>query len=232
MYQRILIKISGEALAGKQGTGLDPVMISQFVEEIKLIYKKNIQIGLVIGGGNFWRGRTALSMDSVKADQMGMLATVMNSICVQDALIQSGMDALVLTAHNMLPFAEQYTKEKALNALGENKIVIFAGGTGNPFFSTDTGAVLRSLEIGAEIVLFAKNIDGVYDSDPRTNPNAEKFNKITFREVLDRNLQVMDLTAATLCMGNNLPLLVFGLNEKGNILKAVSGEQIGTLVHI
>lgn len=231
MYKRVLIKISGEALAGEKRFGFDEDVLSQLVNQIKSIHDKQIQIALVIGGGNFWRGREGGAMDSVKADQMGMLATVMNGICVCDALKRANIPATVLTPYNMLPFAEHYSKEKAVEALTQGTVVIFSGGTGNPFFSTDTAATLRGLEIEADILLFAKNVDGVYDCDPKTNPEAKKYEKLSFKQVIEKDLKVMDLTAAAMCLSNALPLLVFAM-EGDNIQKAVAGEKVGTLVYI
>ena len=231
-YKRILLKVSGEALAGDAHRGLDFGVINSVCEVIRQCRALGVQIGLVIGGGNFWRGVKdgADKMQRSHGDAMGMLATVMNSIAVADALEKHGMDARVLTAVEMNKFAEYFTRDTADRYLNEGKVVIFAGGTGNPYFSTDTAAVLRAAEIGADVILLAKNIDGVYDSDPATNADAVKFDAITYDEVLARHLAVMDTTATSLSMDNHIPVQVFALKDPQNILRVVMGEPIGTIV--
>ncbi|HIV85583.1 MAG TPA: UMP kinase [Candidatus Monoglobus merdigallinarum] len=229
-YKRIMIKLSGEALAGSGGFGLDHEKINSIAAEIKRCYDMGTEIGIVIGGGNFWRGRDGEGMDRSRADHMGMLATVINCLAMLDALERLGVEARVQTAIEMRQIAEPYIRLRAGRHLSKGRVVIFGCGTGNPFFSTDTAAALRAAEIGAEVILLAKKIDGVYDSDPKVNPNAKKFDKLTFMDVLNKGLGVMDTTAATLCMDNNIPLLVFGLDEPENIVKVLCGENIGTVV--
>lgn len=229
-YKRVMIKISGEALAGEQGFGLNHEKISTIAAEIKKCYDLGTQISIVIGGGNFWRGRDGESMERSRADHMGMLATVINCLAMLDALESLGVEARVQTAIEMRQIAEPYIRLRAERHLEKGRVVIFGCGTGNPFFSTDTAAALRAAEIGAEVILLAKKIDGVYDSDPNINKNAKKFDELTFMDVLNKGLGVMDTTAATLCMDNNIPLLVFGLDEPENIVKVLCGEKIGTIV--
>ncbi|MEE1047282.1 MAG: UMP kinase [Clostridia bacterium] len=229
-YQRIMLKISGEALAGEKGFGLDQTTIDAIALKVKECYDMGVQIAIVVGGGNFWRGRTGEGMDRSRADHMGMLATVINSLALLDALEQCGVEGRVQTAIEMRQIAEPYIRLKAGSHLKKGRVVIFACGTGNPFFSTDTAAALRAAEIGAEVILLAKKVDGVYDSDPNINPDAVKFDNLTFMEVLNRKLGVMDSTATSLCMDNDIPIVVFGLDDPENIKRAVMGEEIGTYV--
>ncbi len=231
-YKRAIIKISGEALSGDKGFGLDEPTIKQVVEQIKKVRQEGIDVGLVIGGGNFWRGKQHDStMDRSAADHMGMLATIMNAIAMQDALEAAGISTRVQTALTITRIAEPYILRKALRHFEKGRVVIFAAGTGNPFFSTDTAASLRAAEIHADVLLLAKNIDGVYDSDPKKNPNAKKYDDITYKDVIAQGLQAMDTTAITLCMDNNIPIVAFGLSEKDGIFRAAKGEKIGTLIH-
>ena len=229
-YKRIMLKISGEALAGEKGFGIDGETVDAIAQKVKECYDMGVQIAIVVGGGNFWRGRSGEGMDRSRADHMGMLATVINSLAMLDALERLGVEGRVQTAIEMRQIAEPYIRLKAASHLKKGRVVIFACGTGNPFFSTDTAAALRAAEIDAEVILLAKKVDGVYDSDPNINPNAKKFDKLTFMEVLNRELGVMDSTATTLCMDNNIPLVVFGLDDPENIKRAVMGEEIGTSV--
>lgn len=229
-YKRIMLKISGEALAGEKGFGLDQATIDAIARKVKECYDMGVQIAIVVGGGNFWRGRTGEGMDRSRADHMGMLATVINSLAMLDALEHLGVEGRVQTAIEMRQIAEPYIRLKAASHLKKGRVVIFACGTGNPFFSTDTTAALRAAEIDAEVILLAKKVDGVYDSDPNINPNATKFKKLSYMEVLNRKLGVMDSTATSLCMDNNIPLVVFGLDDPENIKRAVVGEDIGTYV--
>ena len=231
-YKRAIIKISGEALSGSKGFGLDEPTIKVVVDQIKKVREQGIDVGLVIGGGNFWRGKQHdSSMDRSAADHMGMLATIMNAIAMQDALEAAGVSTRVQTALTITRIAEPYILRKALRHFEKGRVVIFAAGTGNPFFSTDTAASLRAAEIHADVLLLAKNIDGVYDSDPKKNPNAKKYDDITYKDVIAQGLQAMDTTAITLCMDNNIPIVAFGLSEKDSILRAARGEKIGTLIH-
>ena len=230
-YKRVLIKVSGEALAGAQGFGLDEDTLTAVAEVIKKCSDEGVQIAMVVGGGNFWRGRSGKNMDRTRADHMGMLATVINALAVQSALENHGVESRVKTAIEMRQIAEPYIRGKAESHLSKNKVVIFGCGIGNPFFSTDTTAALRAAEIGADIILLAKNVDGVYDCDPNVYPDAKKYDKITYSEVLSKRLGVMDSTATSLCMDNNIPIQVFGLDDPENIYKAVMGENIGTLVY-
>jgi len=225
-----MLKISGEALAGDKGFGLDQPTINAIAEKIKDCYSMGVEIAVVVGGGNFWRGRTGEGMDRSRADHMGMLATVINSLALLDALEQLDVPARVQTAIEMRQNAEPYIRLKAARHLEKGRVVIFACGTGNPFFSTDTTAALRAAEIDAEVILLAKKVDGVYDSDPNLNPEAKKFDTLSFIDVLNKGLGVMDSTATSLCMDNNIPILVFGLNDPENITRAVMGEDIGTVV--
>ena len=229
-YKRVMLKISGEALAGEKGFGLDQPTINAIAEKIKECYDMGVEIAIVVGGGNFWRGRTGEGMDRSRADHMGMLATVINSLALLDALEQLGVESRVQTAIEMRQIAEPYIRLKAARHLQKGRVVIFACGTGNPFFSTDTTAALRAAEIDAEVILLAKKVDGVYDSDPHINPNAKKFDSLSLIDVLNKQLGVMDSTATSLCMDNNIPILVFGLDDPENIKRAVMGERIGTLV--
>ncbi len=229
-YKRVMLKISGEALAGEKGFGLDQPTINAIAEKIKECYDMGVEIAIVVGGGNFWRGRTGEGMDRSRADHMGMLATVINSLALLDALEQLGVEGRVQTAIEMRQIAEPYIRLKAGRHLQKGRVVIFACGTGNPFFSTDTAAALRAAEIDAEVILLAKKVDGVYDSDPNLNPGAQKFDSLSFIDVLNRQLGVMDSTATSLCMDNDISILVFGLDDPENIKRAVMGEKIGTLV--
>lgn len=229
-YKRILLKLSGEALAGDSKKGIDPNVIGEICDEIKKVKQLGVEIAIVVGGGNFWRGRNGKEMERTTSDYMGMLATVMNGLALQDALEARGMYTRVQTAIEMSQIAEPYIKRKALKHLERGRIVIFSCGTGNPYFTTDTTAALRAAEIEADVILVAKTIDGVYSADPKVDPNAIKYDKITYLGILNKDLKVMDSTATSLCRDNNIPLLVFGINEPENILKAVMGEKIGTLV--
>ena len=230
VYKRVLLKISGEALAGSDKFGINEEMTRKVAREIKQIHDLGVEVAIVVGGGNFWRGRTSKDMDRATADYMGMLATVMNSLAVQESLLAIGVPAKVQTSIEMREVAEPYARRKALSHLEHGDVVIFGAGTGNPFFSTDTATALRAAEINADVILLAKNVDGVYDSDPDTNPDAVKFDELTFMEVIERDLKVMDLTAATLCKDNNIAIHVFALAEEGNVMKALTGEKIGTIV--
>ena len=229
-YKRVLLKLSGEALAGESGFGLDFNVAKRIALEIKELVDMGIQVGAVVGGGNIWRGRSGEGMDRTTADYMGMLATCINGLALQDSLEQVGVDTRVQTAIEMKAVAEPYIRRRAVRHLEKGRVVIFSAGTGNPYFSTDTTAALRAAEIEAEVILLAKKVDGVYDKDPHKYDDAKKYDKLTYLEILDQGLQVMDSTATTLCMDNNIPILVFGLDEPGNIRKAVNGENIGTLV--
>lgn len=230
-YKRVLLKLSGEALAGPKGFGLDTETISEISKTIKECVDMGVEICIVVGGGNFWRGRTGESMDRTRADHMGMLATVINSLAMQDALENVGIPTRVQTAIEMKQIAEPYIRGKAERHLEKGRVVIFGCGTGNPFFSTDTAAALRAVETGCEVILLAKKVDAVYDSDPNINPNAKKYDKLKFIDVLNQGLGVMDSTASTLCMDNNIPIRVFGLDNPDNIKKVLLGEEIGTLVY-
>ena len=229
-YKRVMIKLSGGALAGEQEFGIDPATVQQISESVKEVYVHGVEISVVVGGGNFWRGRQGFGMDKSTADYMGMLSTVLNALALQDALEQMGVPVRVQTAIEMKEIAEPYIKRKAMRHLEKRRVVIFAAGTGNPFFTTDTTAALRAAEIDADIILLAKNVDAVYDSDPAINPNAQKFDHLSYLDVINKGLKVMDSTAITLCMDNDIPILVFGLDNPDNILRAVNGEQIGTLI--
>lgn len=232
-YKRVILKLSGEALAGGKGYGIDPIVVDSIAREIKEIKATSLEIAIVVGGGNIWRGLagSAKGMDRATADYMGMLATVMNSLALQDALENCDVDTRVQTAIEMRQMAEPYIRRKAIRHLEKGRVVIFAAGTGNPYFSTDTTAALRAAEIEADVILMAKkNTDGVYDADPRYNPDAKKFKELDYIEVLQRGLGVMDSTATSLCMDNKIPIIVFSIDEPGNILKAALGHDIGTLV--
>ncbi|MEJ2199579.1 MAG: UMP kinase [Desulfuromonadaceae bacterium] len=232
VYRRILLKLSGEALAGKQGYGIDPEVIADIAEEIREVISLGAQVALVIGGGNIFRGVAAASrgMDRASADYMGMLATVMNSLAMQDALEKVGVTTRVQSAIEMQEVAEPYIRRRAVRHLEKGRVVIFGAGTGNPFFTTDTAASLRAMEIGADVILKATKVDGVYDSDPAKNKDAVKLPNLTYLDVLKHGLQVMDATAISLCMDNGLPIVVFDLTRRGNIKRVVLGEQIGTIV--
>lgn len=232
-FNRVILKLSGEALAGDQGYGIDPEFISQIAREIKhIVESTQVELAVVVGGGNIFRGISgaAKGMDRGTADYMGMLATVINSMALQDAIEHEGLDTRVLSAIEMRQIAEPYIRRRAIRHLEKGRVVIFASGTGNPFFSTDTTAALRAAEIGADAILKATNVDGIYDSDPIKNPDAVKLTELTYIEVLKRGLKIMDSTAISLCMDNKIPILVFGLRELGNIKRAILGDDIGTIV--
>lgn len=230
VYKRILLKISGEALAGSQKFGLDFDTVLTICESVKKCAEMGLEIGIVVGGGNFWRGRSSGKMDRTRADHMGMLATVINALAIGDGLEQLGVDVRVQTAISMQQVAEPYIRNKAVRHFEKGRVVVFGCGTGNPFFSTDTAAALRAAEIDADIIFKATNVDGVYDSDPKTNPDARKYDELTHMDVLAKELHVMDSTAASLCMDNKIPILVFNLNDPNNIVKAACGETVGTIV--
>ena len=229
-YKRVILKVSGEALAGPKKTGLDDETIGRITDQIKHAVDMGVQIAIVCGGGNFWRGRSGENMDRTRADHMGMLATTINALALQDSLEHRGVETRVQTAIEMRQFAELYIRNKAVRHLEKGRVVIFACGSGNPFFSTDTAAALRAAEIDADAILLAKNVDGVYDSDPNTNKDAVKFDELTYLDVISKGLKVMDSTASSLCMDNGIPLLVFGLDNPRNIIRVLNGEKIGTIV--
>ncbi|AEG60132.1 UMP kinase [Desulforamulus ruminis] len=231
-FRRVILKLSGEALAGSQGHGIDPEVVYSIAKQIKDVLDLRVQLAIVVGGGNIWRGISGSTkgMDRATADYMGMLATVINALALQDALENIDVDTRVQTAFEMRAVAETYIRRRAIRHMEKGRVVIFAAGTGNPYFSTDTTAALRAAEIEAEIILMAKQVDGIYEADPLKNPEAKKFDELTYIEVLNRGLQVMDSTAASLCMDNRIPLLVFDLNKEGNIKRAILGERIGTFV--
>ncbi len=232
-YNRVVLKLSGEALAGELGYGIDPIVIQSIAKQIKEIVELNVEVAVVVGGGNIWRGMagSAKGMDRATADYMGMLATVMNSLALQDSLEDIGIETRVQTSIEMRQVAEPYIRRKAIRHLEKKRVVIFAAGTGNPYFSTDTTAALRAAEIEAEVILMAKNkVDGVYSADPSTDETAKKYTEITYMDVLREGLAVMDSTASSLCMDNDIPLIVFSIMEEGNIKRAVLGEEIGTIV--
>ncbi|MCI7085417.1 MAG: UMP kinase [bacterium] len=230
-YKRILLKLSGEALAGKQKSGIDFDTVLEFCKPIKKCVESGIQVAIVVGGGNFWRGRSSGNMDRTRADHMGMLATTINALGVADALEQIGVDVRVQTAISMRQVAEPYIRGKAIRHLEKGRVVIFGCGTGNPYFSTDTAASLRAAEIEADIILKATMVDGVYDSDPKKNPDAVRYDSVSFHDVLNKDLAVMDSTAASLCKDNNIPIVVFSIEDPENIYRAAVGENIGTLVN-
>lgn len=230
VYKRILLKLSGEVLAGEKGTGIDFDKVTEVCESIKECVDMGVEVAIVVGGGNFWRGRSSGKMDRTRADHMGMLATTINSLALCDALEQLGVTARVQTAIEMRQIAEPYIRNKAIRHLEKGRVVIFGCGTGNPFFSTDTAAALRGAEIGVDVIFKATNVDGVYDSDPKVNPDAKKYDTLTHHEVLSKQLHVMDSTAASLCMDNHIDILVFNLNDPHNIVDAVCGKTIGTVV--
>lgn len=229
-YKRVIIKLSGEALAGEKGHGIDEKVLGNIVDQIIEVKKLGVDIGIIVGAGNFWRGRQGTEMDRTTADHMGMLATVINALAIQDALERKNVPTRVQTALTITRVAEPYILRKAMSHLHKGRIVIFACGTGNPYFTTDTAAALRSAEIGAEILLLAKNVDGIYDSDPKLNKNAKKLDIVSYKEYIEKGLKAMDTTAITICMENEIPVLAFGLFEKDALLRAVKGEQIGTLI--
>lgn len=231
-YKRVILKLSGEALAGNSGYGIDPRTLVSIAGQILEVVTRGVEVAIVVGGGNIWRGvaGSAQGMDRATADYMGMLATEINALALQDALEKQGLEIRVMTAIEMKEIAEPYIRRRAIRHLEKGRVVIFAAGTGNPYFSTDTAAALRSAEIEAEVILMAKKVDGVYDSDPLKNPDAKKYNYLQYIDVLNQGLGVMDSTAASLCMDNKIPIIVFNLMEDGNILRAVMGDNIGTYV--
>lgn len=229
-YKRVLIKLSGEALAGDDKFGVNPDVTLQTAKQIKEIREHGVDVAIVVGGGNFFRGRTGGNIDRATADYMGMLATVMNALALQDSLLSIGCEAKVMTAIEIRDMAEGYSRRKALDYLEEGKVVIFGGGTGSPFFSTDTTAALRAAEMNAEVILMAKAIDAVYSADPKLDPNAVRYDHLTYMDIVEKDLKVMDLTAATLCKDNSIKLYVFALAEEGGLMKVISGENRGTLV--
>ena len=230
IYKRVLLKLSGEVLAGSKSSGIDFDKVLEVCERVKTCVDMGVQVAIVVGGGNFWRGRSSGKMDRTRADHMGMLATSINSLALADALEQLGVTARVQTAIEMRQIAEPYIRSKAVRHLEKGRVVIFGCGTGNPFFSTDTAAALRAAEIGADVIFKATNVDGVYDSDPKLNPDAKKYDTLSHIEVLQQGLHVMDSTAASLCMDNGIEILVFNLDKPDNIVAAMVGEAIGTVV--
>ena len=233
IYKRVLLKLSGESLMGAQKYGLSTEVLNQYAEQIRTVAATGVQVGIVIGGGNIFRGLSGVSrgFDRVKGDQMGMLATVINSLALSSALVAQGVKAKVLTAIRMEPIGEFYNKWRAIELLEQGHVVIMSGGTGNPFFTTDTGSSLRGIEIEADVMLKGTRVDGIYTADPEKDPTATKFSDITYDEIYTRGLKVMDLTATTMCKENNLPIIVFDMDTNGNLKKVMSGENIGTLVH-
>ena len=229
-YKRVLIKISGEALAAENGFGIGAQSVDGVVDQIKKIRDMGVEVGIVVGGGNFWRGRQGTEMDRTTADHMGMLATVINALALQDALEQKGVQTRVQTALTISRVAEPYILRKAIRHFEKGRVVIFACGTGNPYFSTDTGAALRAAEIHADALLMAKNIDGIYDSDPKKNPAAIKFDHLTYMDYIQKGLTALDTTAVSLCMDNKITIIAFGLSEENSIIRVVSGEKIGTVI--
>ena len=229
-YKRILLKLSGESLAGTKGSGIDFDRVLEICEEIKEISEKGVEVAIVVGGGNFWRGRSNKQMDRCTSDYIGMLGTTMNALAIGDAFKQLGQPVRVQTGVEMRQIAEYYIKDRAIKHLTKNRVVVFGCGTGSPFFSTDTASALRAAEINAEAVLKATNVDGIYTKDPKKYEDAEKIDEITYLEVLNKKLNVMDTTATTLCMDNDIPIIVFNINEKGNLKKVLEGKKIGTIV--
>lgn len=230
-YKRVLLKLSGEALAGEAKTGLDINVLDNLCNQIKELVKLGVQVGIVVGGGNFWRGKYGSKMERTTSDYMGMLATAMNGLALQDTLESKGIYTRLQTAIEMREIAEPYIKRKALKHLEKGRVVIFGAGTGNPFFTTDTAAALRAAEIEAEVILVGKTIDGVYSEDPKINKDAIKYDEITYLDILNKNLKVMDSTAISLCRDNDIELVVFAIEEPENIIKAVKGEKVGTFIH-
>lgn len=231
-YNRVLLKLSGEALAGDKKTGFDEAVCVKVANQVKQLVDQGVQVGIVIGGGNFWRGRTSETIDRTKADQIGMLATIMNCIYVSEIFRYVGMKTQILTPFECGTMTKLFSKDRANKYFAKGMVVFFAGGTGHPYFSTDTGIVLRAIELEADVILLAKAIDGVYDSDPKTNPNAKKYDCVSIQEVLDKQLKVIDLTASIMCMENKMPMLVFGLNEENSIVNTISGKFTGTKVTV
>lgn len=230
--KRVLLKLSGEALAGEKKTGFDEPTVTEVARQVKELVDRQIQVGIVIGGGNFWRGRTSETIDRVKADQIGMLATVMNCIFVSEIFRSVGIETEVLTPFACGAMTELFSKDRANQCFSQNKAVFFAGGTGHPYFSTDTATLLRAVEIEADAILLAKAVDGIYDSDPKINPDAKRFDSISIEEVVERKLLVVDRTASVLCMENKMPMRVFALQEENSIIKAISGQFNGTIVTV
>ena len=229
-YKRVLLKLSGEAMAGDLHFGINTAYVKKVAEQVKQVAEAGVEVAIVVGGGNFWRGRTSEHMDRATADYIGMLATVMNAMALQDSLEQLNVPSRVQSAIEMREVAEPYVRRRAIRHLEKGRVVIFGAGTGSPFFSTDTTAALRAAEIGAEVILLAKKIDAVYSDDPETNPDAVKYDQLTHTDVLEQDLKVMDATAAALCRDNDIAIHVFALAEEGNVMKAVCGEKIGTIV--
>ena len=229
-YKRVLLKLSGEALAGEQKTGINADIIGKICDQVKNLIEMGVEVSIVVGGGNFWRGRYGLNMERTTSDYMGMLATAMNGLALQDALESRGIYTRLQTAIEMREIAEPYIKRKALKHLGKKRVVIFSCGTGNPYFTTDTAAALRAAETEADIILLGKAIDGVYSADPKVDKNAIKYDEISYLDVLNKDLKVMDSTATALCKDNNIPIMVFGIAEPENMVKAIMGENVGTLV--
>ncbi len=229
-YKRVLLKLSGEALAGDTKHGIDVTTLGKICDKIKEVVELGAQVAIVVGGGNFWRGKYGHQMERTTSDYMGMLATCMNGLALQDALETREIYTRVQTAIEMQEIAEPYIKRKAVKHLEKGRVVIFSGGTGNPYFTTDTAAALRAAEVDAEVILVAKTIDGVYSDDPKINPNAVKYDKISYLDILNKDLKVMDSTATSLCRDNHIPLIVFGMNEPDNMVKAILGERVGTFV--
>ena len=230
MYKRVLLKLSGEALAGDKKTGIDEETVNNVCDAIKSIYELGVEVAIVVGGGNFWRGKYGQNIEKTTSDYMGMLATTMNGLALKDAIEKRGIEAEVETAIEMKKIAEPFTQREAMKNLDKRRIVIFSCGTGSPFFSTDTAAALRAAEIEANAILVAKTIDGVYTADPKLDPNARKIDHITYKEIIERDLKVMDLTAISLCKENNIPLVIFAMSDPENIIKAVNEEDVGTKV--
>lgn len=230
--KRILLKLSGEALAGAKHTGFDEATVLEIARQVKTVHDDGAEIGVVIGGGNFWRGRTSENMDRPKADQIGMLATIMNCIYVSEMFRSVGLETEILTPFECGTITKPFSKDRANKYFGQGKIVFFAGGTGHPYFSTDTGIVLRAIEMDADAIYLAKAIDGVYDSDPKTNPNAIKYDSVSIDEVITKKLAVIDMTASVMCMENKMPLVVFGLNEQDSIINTYNGKFNGTVVTV
>lgn len=232
MAKRILLKLSGEALAGDRKTGFDEPTVVRVAEQVKRLTDDGIQVGVVIGGGNFWRGRSSDSIDRTKADQIGMLATVMNCIYVSEIFRSAGMMTSILTPFEIGSMTKLFSKDRANKYFGKGQVVFFAGGTGHPYFSTDTGVLLRAIEVDADVILLAKAIDGVYDRDPKSNPDARKYDELSIDEVVEKKLQVIDLTASIMAMENRMPMIVFGLDEENSIVRAAKGEKIGTRITV
>lgn len=230
-FKRIVLKLSGEALAGSAKTGIDNEVIKSIAKRVKTVTEMGVEVGIVVGGGNFWRGRDSLNIQRATSDYMGMLGTIMNALALQDALEKMDVLTRVQTSIEMRAVAEPYIRRRAIRQLEKKMVVIFAAGTGNPYFSTDTTAALRAAEINAEAILLAKKgVDGIYDSDPKQNKDAKKFEKLSYLDILSKNLKIMDATATSLCMDNNIPLVVFGIDDPDNIVRVVEGEKIGTIV--